>query len=49
MPHFPSPELSLAVPVANASTFLFTAIVGHFLGEEKINKGKWWLVGIDFK
>jgi len=27
------------VPLANASTFIFTAIVGHLLGEDKINKG----------
>ncbi|CAB3370756.1 Hypothetical predicted protein [Cloeon dipterum] len=31
-------DLSLAVPIANALTFLFTALVGHLLGEEKIDK-----------
>ncbi|KAF4521905.1 hypothetical protein B566_EDAN007460 [Ephemera danica] len=32
-------DLSLVVPVANSLTFLFTAIVGHWLaGEEKANK-----------
>ncbi|XP_059484991.1 transmembrane protein 234 homolog [Neocloeon triangulifer] len=37
-------DLSLAVPIANASTFLFTALVGQFLGEDKITKET--LIGI---
>eukprot|EP00897_Mesotaenium_endlicherianum_P003398 jgi/Mesen1/3086/ME000184S02152 len=30
----PNAELSLAVPVANATTFAFTAVVGYLLGEK---------------
>ena len=28
-------EVSIAVPVTNSLTFVFTALSGHFLGEER--------------
>ncbi|KYM92472.1 Intraflagellar transport protein 20 like protein [Atta colombica] len=31
-------DLSLAVPVSNSLTFVFTAITGWFLGEEKVHR-----------
>lgn len=31
-------DISLAVPVSNSLTFIFTAITGWFLGEEKTHK-----------
>lgn len=31
-------DISLAVPVSNSLTFVFTAITGWFLGEEKVHK-----------
>ncbi|KAL6436567.1 hypothetical protein ACFW04_004795 [Cataglyphis niger] len=33
-----STDISLAVPVSNSLTFMFTAITGWFLGEEKVHK-----------
>ncbi|XP_029165626.1 transmembrane protein 234 homolog [Nylanderia fulva] len=33
-----STDISLAVPVSNSLTFVFTAITGWFLGEEKVHK-----------
>lgn len=36
-----STDLSLAVPVSNSLTFVFTAITGWFLGEEKVHKSKY--------
>lgn len=33
-------DISLAVPVSNSLTFIFTAITGWFLGEEKTHKSK---------
>ncbi|XP_071644892.1 transmembrane protein 234 homolog isoform X2 [Temnothorax longispinosus] len=33
-----STDLSLAVPVSNSLTFVFTAITGWFLGEEKVHR-----------
>ncbi|XP_032671857.1 transmembrane protein 234 homolog [Odontomachus brunneus] len=31
-------DISLAVPVSNSLTFIFTAITGWFLGEEKVHR-----------
>ncbi|XP_014467577.1 PREDICTED: transmembrane protein 234 homolog [Dinoponera quadriceps] len=31
-------DISLAVPVSNSLTFIFTAITGWFLGEQKVHK-----------
>ncbi|XP_012230661.2 transmembrane protein 234 homolog [Linepithema humile] len=31
-------DISLAVPVSNSLTFVFTAITGWFLGEEKVHR-----------
>lgn len=33
-----STDISLAVPVSNSLTFVFTAMTGWFLGEEKVHK-----------
>ncbi|RLU26945.1 hypothetical protein DMN91_000744 [Ooceraea biroi] len=33
-----STDISLAVPVSNSLTFVFTAITGWFLGEEKVHR-----------
>ncbi|KYQ60392.1 hypothetical protein ALC60_00800 [Trachymyrmex zeteki] len=33
-----SSDLSLAVPVSNSLTFVFTAVTGWFLGEEKVHR-----------
>jgi len=34
-------DISLAVPVSNSLTFVFTAIMGWFLGEEKAHRSKY--------
>ncbi|XP_011873864.1 PREDICTED: transmembrane protein 234 homolog [Vollenhovia emeryi] len=34
----PSIDLSLAIPVSNSLTFVFTAVTGWFLGEEKAHR-----------
>lgn len=34
-------DLSLAVPVSNSLTFVFTAITGWFLGEEKVHRSEY--------
>lgn len=36
-----STDISLAVPVSNSLTFVFTAITGWFLGEEKVHKSEY--------
>lgn len=36
-----STDISLAVPVSNSLTFVFTAMTGSFLGEEKVHKSKY--------
>ncbi|XP_036149696.1 transmembrane protein 234 homolog isoform X2 [Monomorium pharaonis] len=33
-----STDISLALPVSNSLTFVFTAITGWFLGEEKVHR-----------
>ncbi|XP_067006461.1 transmembrane protein 234 homolog [Anabrus simplex] len=35
-------DLTMAVPVANSLTFVFTALVGWALGEEQPDKGTIW-------
>lgn len=34
-------DISLAVPVSNSLTFVFTAMTGWFLGEAKVHKSKY--------
>lgn len=34
-------DISLAVPVSNSLTFVFTAITGWFLGEEKVHRSNY--------
>lgn len=36
-----STDLSLALPVSNSLTFVFTAITGWFLGEEKVHRSEY--------
>ena len=39
-------EVSIAVPVTNSLTFVFTALVGHFIGEERASHTS--LLGVVF-
>lgn len=44
-----STNLSIAVPIANSLTFVFTALTAHFIGENSATKSKFFFLFLQRK